>query len=161
MLGTSRENGYPIPKSGIIQNDPNACHGCGICELVCSLAHDGKCGTSLSRISILRNPLAGEFKQVTCKQCNHPECYFNCPVQAIVIEPQTGARVINTELCIGCGTCARVCPFNDKGLVIKRNATTNKYAKCDLCTSVNLSPQCATACPWGALEYIPAEKKVA
>ncbi len=140
--------------SGVIVGDPTICHSCGICELVCSLTHDGACSPSRSRIRIVRDPLAGETKQVTCRQCTHPECYYSCPVNAIAVEAATGARVIDVTRCIGCGLCAKACPFNRRGLILTLDAETNTYVKCDLCTVVGTPPQCVAACPWGALTYI-------
>jgi carbon-monoxide dehydrogenase iron sulfur subunit len=146
-------------RSGVIVGDATICHGCGICELVCSLSHDGVCSPYLSRISLIRDPLAGAFHQETCRQCDHPECYYRCPTRAIYVEPKTGARVINAALCSGCGLCAQACPFNGHGLIIKVNSATNQYIKCDLCASVGTSPQCVAACPWGALQYVTAAER--
>ena len=154
----SRSASSDLPKSGVILCNPEACHGCGICELVCSLSHDGVCGPSVSRITLIREPLAGEFHQATCKQCHHPECYYNCPVEAVQIEPKTGARIIDAELCTGCGTCAKACPFNEQGSIVKQNPDTGKWLKCDLCVIQN-GPQCVSACPWGALRYVSQEER--
>ena len=140
-------------------SDATICHGCGICELVCSLSHDSVCSPYLSRISLVRYPLMGEFYQITCKQCEHPECYYRCPTRAIYVEPKTGARVIDAALCSGCGVCTEACPFNGQGLIIKLNSATNQYIKCDLCVSVGTPPQCVNACPWGALHYVSAEER--
>ncbi len=155
-----RNGGSPdILRSGVVACNSAICHGCGICELVCSLAHDGACGPSLSRISVLRSPLQGEFNQETCRQCNHPECYYSCPVGAIQADSKTGARTIEKNLCIGCGTCAKVCPFNGKNHVVKHNPSTGRYVKCDLCAPLGTNPQCVAACPWGALKYVPASER--
>lgn len=140
--------------SGVIVSDPTICHSCGICELVCSLTHHGVCSPARSRIRIVRDPLAGESNQVTCRQCKHPECYYSCPVDAIAVEAATGARVVDGTRCIGCGVCAEACPFNRQGLILTFDTETNTYIKCDLCTTVGTPPQCVAACPWGALTYV-------
>ena len=146
-------------KSGLILVDKTICHGCGICELACSLSHSGACGPAFSRIHVLRDPLAGEFVPETCKQCQFPSCYFSCPVGAIAIEPKTGARFIEAEKCKGCGLCARTCLFNENGNMIKLDSTTGKYFKCDLCSSLGQEPICVRACPWGVLNYLSITKR--
>ena len=47
------------PSSGVLEVDLELCHQCGICELSCSLYHEGVCSPSFSRISLLRNPFTG------------------------------------------------------------------------------------------------------
>jgi Fe-S-cluster-containing hydrogenase component 2 len=150
----------PVPiKSGVIVTHEDVCHGCGICELVCSLSHNGVCGPSLSRINLLRDPLTGEFLLKTCKQCNYPDCYFSCSVEAIYLDESTGARVIDLEKCVNCGVCANSCPYNEEGDIIKIHTNQDHYIKCDLCSSLEREPICVEACPWGALTYLPKERR--
>lgn len=42
-----------------------------------------------------------------CTRCYQCEIY--CPVNTIIVEPETGA-VINYDYCKGCGLCMDVCP---------------------------------------------------
>jgi Fe-S-cluster-containing hydrogenase component 2 len=150
----------PVPiKSGVIVTNEDVCHGCGICELVCSLSHNGVCGPSLSRINLQRDPLAGEFVLNTCKQCKFPDCYFSCPVEAIYLEERTGARTIDLEKCVNCGVCANSCPYNEDGDIIKTHPNQDQYIKCDLCSSLKREPICVEACPWGALTYLPPDMR--
>jgi len=148
-----------VPRSGVVIADKSICHGCGICELACSLSHKGACGPALSSIGVLRDPLAGDFFPETCKQCQFPSCYYTCPVEAIVIEPKTGARVIDGEKCKGCGACAKACPYNELETIIRRDSERGIYFKCDLCTGLNREPICVEACPWKALSYVPANER--
>ena len=146
-------------KSGTIFADKSICHGCGICELVCSLSHSGACDPALSNIRLLRDPLAGEFLIETCRQCDFPGCYFSCPYGAIVIEPKTGARVIDGERCEGCGSCSKACPFNERGTIVKPDPEKGIYLKCDLCMGLGRGPLCVEACPLCALSHIPAAER--
>lgn len=49
-------------------------------------------------------PLVNTVKCTRCYQC---EIY--CPVNAINVEPESGA-MINYDYCKGCGLCVDVCP---------------------------------------------------
>lgn len=147
-----------LPKSGRIGVEIEKCHQCGICELVCSLYHDGVCGPSVSRISLLRDPFTGEARVETCRQCLYPDCYFVCPVQAIVIEEKTGARVILEEKCTGCGKCAKACPFSSSHTILKHDEKKKFYFKCDLCYERDEGPICVEACPWNALKIVSGKK---
>ena len=63
------------------------------------------------------------------------------------------ARVTYPEDCTGCGACAKACPFNKEGTVIRLNGESGIYVKCDLCGG---DPKCVPFCPTKALEYVPA-----
>jgi Fe-S-cluster-containing hydrogenase component 2 len=69
-----------------------------------------------------------------------------CPVNAIGVDPATGAKVVLAETCVGCHLCTIACPF---GTVFTLPAT-DKAAKCNLCGG---QPACAASCPTGAIEW--------
>jgi len=145
-----------IPQSKFeVAVDAAKCTGCGSCELICSLYHDGVNSPSLSRIRVVRDALSGENSIEVCSQCQGPECIQACPVEkAMVVDEKTGARLIVEEECIGCGNCFRACPFNVEGSIIKHRPKENLYVKCDLCYKRETGPACVEICPQNALCYI-------
>jgi len=145
-----------IPQSRFeIAVDAPKCTGCGSCELICSLYHDGVNSPSLSRIHVVRDALSGENSIEICSQCQGPECMQACPVkEAMVVDEKTGARVIVEEECTGCGNCYRACPFNLEGCIIKHRPKEKVYVKCDLCYKREGGPACVEICPQNALSYI-------
>jgi Fe-S-cluster-containing hydrogenase component 2 len=100
---------------------------------------------------MLLDPFQAEMKAVMCRQCRKPFCLLACPENAIVVDQETGALIIQEELCTGCGECAEACPFNKGGMVLRLDEATGVYVKCDLCGG---SPQCVEVCPTGALKYV-------
>ena len=134
-----------------IEFDPSKCWWCLACELACSLYHEGECSRSFSRLHIELDLLNGEVTGHICRQCEFPACLYACPIEgALTIDEETGSRIINEENCIGCGLCARNCPYNGEGWVIRSRADKRKFFKCDLCGG---TPQCVEICPTKALTY--------
>ena len=64
--------------------------------------------------------------------------------EAIYLDPKTKARVVDEKKCIGCGTCAKNCPWG----MIQVNPETKKAVKCDFCGG---NPQCVEWCPTDAI----------
>jgi Fe-S-cluster-containing hydrogenase component 2 len=119
------------------------------CELACSLDNEGAFNPSKSRIRVFKFEDEGRFVPYTCTQCAEAWCLKACPVDAISLDPETGAKVVSDALCVGCKVCTIACPFG----TINYNQDTGKVIKCDLCKG---EPECATACPTDAITYIDA-----
>ncbi len=105
-------------------------------------------------------PDRGKFHQEPCLQCPTAECLYVCPVDALQVEPKTGARFINEDKCVTCGRCNEACIFP----VSSETTATNQlvfnqhsritydpekdvFAKCDLCYWREGGPACVESCP--------------
>jgi len=84
-------------------------------------------------------------------RCENAPCLAVCPVGAISTHPETGAKEIDTEKCIGCSACVYVCPF---GAAILDRSAGNALI-CDLCEG---DPLCAKLCPFEAIQYIRGDE---
>ncbi|WP_242012300.1 4Fe-4S dicluster domain-containing protein [Pseudodesulfovibrio cashew] len=132
-------------------SDPTTCVGCRTCEIVCSLGHDDACQPSLARIHTIYDPQHTLAKLAVmpdvCRQCNMADCYLACEYDALILDPKTGARIIDPAKCEGCGECFAACPYD----MIIENEERGIFSKCDLCGG---DPQCVKYCPADALKFI-------
>jgi Fe-S-cluster-containing hydrogenase component 2 len=91
------------------------------------------------------------YAPYTCFQCNEAWCMTACPVNAIALDPATGAKVVMENVCVGCAVCTIACPYG----TMFYNPDTHKAIKCDLCGG---EPACVNACPTDAIEYTELEQ---
>jgi Fe-S-cluster-containing hydrogenase component 2 len=165
---------YQIEESsGFILPDPTLCIGCLTCEVICSKVHEEQGLSAIPRIRIYNNPTTvvdaiitdaygdrGQYHQSPCLQCPDAPCHYVCPVDALPIEPTTGARIILEDTCIACGRCTEACPFptptedrgtnrieTGQGSRITFDPALNTYTKCDLCYWRPEGPACVERCP--------------
>ena len=120
------------------------CTGCRICENFCSFHHEGVIWPERSRITVVAQSDDGPFAPTVCRQCDDAPCAAACPVEAITLNEQTGAWIVDVEECIGCGDCVEACPFG--GIVFAEEV--DLPLRCDLCGG---EPECAAMCPSGAI----------
>lgn len=130
--------------------NPSKCTGCKTCEMACSLTQTGVCNPASSRRRTISFDEEILDVPMQCQQCDDPACQNVCPADAIHLDEQTGAKIINNNKCIGCKMCMIACPFG----AVSVDPLTKKVVKCDLCVG---DPACAKFCPTGAIEYLPAE----
>ncbi len=134
-----------------LTTDPTTCVGCRTCEIICSLSHDDVCRPALSRIRTNYDPTKSLSMLCampdTCRQCNMADCYLACEWDALVLDKETGARIIDPAKCQGCGECFAACPWD----MVVHNEESNKFSKCDLCGG---DPQCVKFCPADAIKFI-------
>ena len=144
----------------MLVTDRARCSGCQRCEMMCTLKNDGATQQSIARVRVWDNYNFGsgvdtndgifgncQFTVQSCKQCADPQCAKYCPVHAISADEETGARVVDEEVCIGCGMYSAACPWG----MPQVNAQTGTSTKCVSCG------RCAEQCPNGAIKFIDWE----
>lgn len=134
--------------------DYEKCHGCNSCTLACSFAKTREFNPTRSNLSIVSYPELGNLTiPVICQNCLEPPCMEVCPAQAISQEEETGAVLIDENLCVGCKMCIMACPIGGPWVDVK----TLKVMKCDLCEG---DPQCVKNCGFEALQFVKPEEAV-
>ncbi len=129
-----------------IHANPDACTGCGICQLVCSLAKEGVMNPKKARIKIVRKGVY--IYAHACHRCEDPPCVKACPKNALTMG-EDGIVRLDRNKCIKCGVCAKACPYG----VIVLHPETKYPLICDLC---DRDMPCVKACPREALEFSTA-----
>ncbi len=129
---------------------PEKCTGCLQCEMACSYEHEGNFNPARSRIKVFQFHSEGRYVPYTCTQCADAWCKNACPTEAISVNGDTGAKVVDNGLCVGCKVCTIACPFG----TINYMSASGKVVKCDLCGG---DPACAKACPTQAITYVDAD----
>jgi len=121
-----------------IVRDYLRCSGCRRCEIACSLEHEGKIWPEASRIRVFMLVPGVEIPHV-CAQCHDYPCISACPVNALSLDNETYAVLVDKEKCISCGKCIDECP----GRIPFLHPRDNKAVICDLCGG---DPECVKVC---------------
>lgn len=119
--------------------NPIKCTGCRSCMLVCSFMHTDECSYYGSRIQIESQEGKGLHTPVLCRFCEDPACVRACPVEALSIQPSSGAILVDWGLCNGCQSCVSACPHK----AMRFDKKTDKAFTCDLCQG---DPECVKVC---------------
>jgi Fe-S-cluster-containing hydrogenase component 2/thioredoxin reductase len=165
----------------ILVIDESLCTRCDNCETACAETHGG-----ISRLDREAGPTYATLHVPTsCRHCENPQCMQDCPADAI--HRSRNGEVYIDDSCIGCGACARNCPYGvirmaaepakKPGLLMwllfgsgsgpgedqsedgLAQHTGHKHAvKCDMCQGIGGGPACVSACPTGAaMRVSPSE----
>lgn len=173
-VNLARDPTPELPLStGVIMPDPSLCIGCLTCEVICSRVHREQGLSDIPRIRIFNNEATvlapalldaygdrGHYHQSPCLMCPDAPCHYVCPADALPIEVNTGARIIDENKCIACGRCAEACPFPvypeseatggellGQETRITYDPAKDVYTKCDLCYWRPEGPACVERCP--------------
>jgi len=140
-------------QTNVLLVDPEKCVGCRQCALACSFSKEGEFSLSKARIGTIWLPKIGINVPMICMHCQEPLCREVCPMGAVYKNEETGAILLNPDLCIGCKMCIMACPFG----AISIDRRTKRIIKCDLCDG---DPECVKHCVYGALIYVGPEEAV-
>jgi Fe-S-cluster-containing dehydrogenase component len=158
--------------------DQERCIRCGHCAWSCASAHDDGVSRLLRHGDVVVAKMRGEAKTLllpsSCQHCKNPACMIDCPTGAITRDAR-GEVHIREELCTGCGSCAKACPWDnvqmastdppkagrrdgearpEKRRLTVVQASAQVAVKCDLCHERKDGPACVSACPTDAIVRI-------
>ncbi len=158
MTKSTKTEHESSPSWAYLLVDPTRCSSCLNCMLACSLAHDGRASLSHARIQIIQSsflPFPHDVVIAQCRQCVRPSCVEACRYDALTVDVSKGnLRIIDRELCRGCRSCMKACPYLPSR--ISWDPKQKKALKCDLCTDTphwskeggaEGKPICAEVCP--------------
>jgi Fe-S-cluster-containing dehydrogenase component len=153
--------------------DQDACVRCGHCAWSCSSLY-GVARLVRRGDKVLTRVGADEAEKNllipnSCQHCKNPVCMIDCPTGAIGRDPQ-GEVFIREELCTGCGSCSKACPWENIRMAprsanapvaesLRLQVTTTRSVtdlfsevavKCDLCRNYE-APACVQSCPTSAI----------
>jgi putative YpdA family bacillithiol system oxidoreductase len=163
-----------VHTTDVLVIDLQTCIHCDNCVRGCEAIHaDG-----VSRLIREGIKIDHYLVATSCRNCEDPLCMVECPVSAIARDDH--GEVYIKDHCVGCGACARSCPYGNINLfdpeVHARGKTTggelwsrfmgllgaesppaedevHKPVKCDLCRDFS-TPNCVRSCPTGAAKRI-------
>ncbi len=134
------------------------CIGCkGGCQVACKTENEIALGPSRSKLYTM-GPVGHfpdiemYFMPVMCQQCVYPSCTEVCPTGACYKDEEDGVVYIDREVCIGCESCRRACPYEAHLF----NNEMHVMDKCTLCVQrrdKDLEPACVHNCAGGALHF--------
>ncbi|HKY33548.1 MAG TPA: cyclic nucleotide-binding domain-containing protein [Candidatus Polarisedimenticolia bacterium] len=145
--------------------DLDRCTRCDDCVRACAETHDGVTRLVRDGLRFDRYLVA-----TSCRQCRDPLCMVGCPIGSI--RRKESLEIVIEDWCIGCGLCARQCPYGNinmhpfpapaaqaatgdadagagTGHKARVKETRDKATTCDLCSHLP-EPSCVTACPHDA-----------
>ncbi|MCB1052551.1 MAG: cyclic nucleotide-binding domain-containing protein [Acidobacteria bacterium] len=146
-----------VQGTSILAIDLNRCTRCDDCVTACASTHGGR-----PRFIREGNKVQNWLIPKSCYHCLDPVCLVGCPTGSIHRGGAAEVIEIQDDLCIGCGACARNCPYD----AIVMHGDGEKWpddmiptglrgkdrliaSKCDLCSQAGHEPACVSQCPQG------------
>ena len=145
--------------------DADRCGSCKACVMACKDKNDTLVGMKLRSVIDFGGGTWAEKDgimqpdgvfvysvSISCNHCAEPACIAKCTAGAMTKRAEDGIVYVDEAKCIGCGTCALVCPYS-----APRRDRENKLArKCSFCMDYlaeGKNPACVDACLMRCLEF--------
>ena len=135
--------------------DATACIGCRTCQVACKDRAKTPIGLNYRTVTSYEAGTYPDAKiyhySAGCNHCETPACVANCPTGAMQKAEDDGTVQHDDDLCIGCGTCAKSCPYGVPVILPEEIA-----GKCDACKpfrDAGKNPVCVDACPMRCLDF--------
>jgi anaerobic dimethyl sulfoxide reductase subunit B (iron-sulfur subunit) len=141
----------------------DACTGCKSCAQACKDKNDLPAGIKFRKVyeyaggswtvegGIMTPTDVFSYNvSAACMHCASPLCFANCAVGAI-FKRDDGIVYIDQSMCIGCGNCRTVCPYD-----APRQLPDGSFGKCDLCKEhidAGGLPACVASCRERCLDF--------
>ena len=125
--------------------DQKYCIGCQTCVTACQMRHRCPDDVQIRKATSFEQQPVGPWISVACNHCEDPACVPVCPVGALT-KRDDGIVVQDHDLCIGCKSCIKACPYEHPVYVEEENKTL----RCDMCAArldAGDVPACVEACP--------------
>ncbi|WP_298439229.1 DMSO/selenate family reductase complex B subunit [uncultured Ferrimonas sp.] len=145
--------------------DTSKCTGCKTCQVSCKDRSDLPVGVNFRRVyeygggtwnkdenGVVSQNVFAYYTSISCNHCSEPACTKACPTGAMHKRREDGLVHVDKNVCIGCESCARACPYDAPQMDHAKGYMT----KCDGCydrIAQGLKPTCVESCPMRALDY--------
>lgn len=118
-LNTAIESGV-LQTKAVLVIDISKCVQCDKCVEACMALHNGQ-----SRL-VRKGNMLNSFLLVptSCRNCKDPTCMTQCPTGAIT--RSAAGEIYHKDSCIGCGGCAKLCPFDNITIARMKEAIEKK-----------------------------------
>jgi carbon-monoxide dehydrogenase iron sulfur subunit len=157
----ARAKGVSFFKGMTIISRPERCLSCRSCEIACAVSKSRthtlygavfEEPPPIKRIHVRQAHDGSEpvIRPEHCAHCRDAPCLSSCKYEAISRDVASGTIVISSEKCVGCGLCARACPFSVV-TVVRLHGKKRVALKCTYCVEHQAGPACVRSCPTNAL----------
>lgn len=137
--------------------DGARCVGCKSCQVACkdrlNIQKAGARPRRVAHFEVGVFPAARMYHvSLGCNHCDSPACVANCPTGAMY-KAEDGTVQHDDAVCIGCKTCASVCPYGAPQFDPANDAVSIKCDSCKPLRDAGMNPVCVDACPVRALDF--------